>query len=283
MARVGPKNIHVAHLIIDPASTLNGCGSPSGARSNALDNPDLLMPPASVAASTGNSTATEGAWTFELEIRPVRQKYRAGPMVAYPDDVAFRDEVRAFIKTIIRRRCASPTRRPISKGADAVVASHPHTRLDRCSGRRNMAGRAGRSPAASSSSRRRRAGTMPPLAFSVTMVGPVIYTFGNAAQKAKFLPRIFRRDWWCQGYSSRAQAPIRHRPHQGGARRRPPSSTATRPGPRWPMPTGFSAWCGPMPAKPQSGISFLLIDMKPPSHRCQSSPSMARTRSTTSS
>ena len=47
-----------------------------------------------------------------------------------------------------------------------------------------------------------RAGTMPPLAFSVTMVGPVIYTFGNEAQKKKFLPRILSgEDWWCQGYS----------------------------------------------------------------------------------
>ncbi|MGY3549031.1 alkylation response protein AidB-like acyl-CoA dehydrogenase [Bradyrhizobium sp. USDA 4469] len=47
-----------------------------------------------------------------------------------------------------------------------------------------------------------RAGTLPPLAFSVTMVGPVIYTFGNEAQKKKFLPRILSgEDWWCQGYS----------------------------------------------------------------------------------
>jgi alkylation response protein AidB-like acyl-CoA dehydrogenase len=34
------------------------------------------------------------------------------------------------------------------------------------------------------------------------MVGPVIYTFGNAEQKQKFLPRILSgEDWWCQGYS----------------------------------------------------------------------------------
>jgi len=47
-----------------------------------------------------------------------------------------------------------------------------------------------------------RAGTLPPLAFSITMVGPVIYTFGNEAQKQKFLPRILSgEDWWCQGYS----------------------------------------------------------------------------------
>ncbi|MGO4841625.1 acyl-CoA dehydrogenase family protein, partial [Rhizobiaceae sp. 2RAB30] len=39
-----------------------------------------------------------------------------------------------------------------------------------------------------------------PLAFGVNMVGPVIYTFGNAAQKERFLPAIRNLDdWWCQG------------------------------------------------------------------------------------
>src|ERR1700730_14372916 len=33
-----------------------------------------------------------------------------------------------------------------------------------------------------------RAGTLPPLAFGVTMFGPLIYTFGNDAQKKRFLP-----------------------------------------------------------------------------------------------
>jgi alkylation response protein AidB-like acyl-CoA dehydrogenase len=33
-----------------------------------------------------------------------------------------------------------------------------------------------------------RAGTLPPLPFGITMVGPVIYTFGTAAQKSRFLP-----------------------------------------------------------------------------------------------
>jgi alkylation response protein AidB-like acyl-CoA dehydrogenase len=38
--------------------------------------------------------------------------------------------------------------------------------------------------------------------FGVTMVGPVIYTFGTPEQKAHFLPRILSgEDWWCQGYS----------------------------------------------------------------------------------
>lgn len=41
-----------------------------------------------------------------------------------------------------------------------------------------------------------------PLAFGVSMVGPVIYTFGSEAQKKYYLPRIANADdWWCQGFS----------------------------------------------------------------------------------
>lgn len=38
--------------------------------------------------------------------------------------------------------------------------------------------------------------------FGLTLVGPVIYTFGNEAQKKYWLPRILNgQDYWCQGYS----------------------------------------------------------------------------------
>ena len=41
-----------------------------------------------------------------------------------------------------------------------------------------------------------------PLAFGVSMVGPVIYTFANEKQKKYYLPRIANvDDWWCQGFS----------------------------------------------------------------------------------
>ena len=46
------------------------------------------------------------------------------------------------------------------------------------------------------------AGCPPLLAFGVSMVAPVIYTFGNEEQKARFLPDILEfNTWWCQGYS----------------------------------------------------------------------------------
>jgi len=36
--------------------------------------------------------------------------------------------------------------------------------------------------------------------FGLKMVAPVIYTFGTEEQKARFLPRILSSDdWWCQG------------------------------------------------------------------------------------
>ena len=40
------------------------------------------------------------------------------------------------------------------------------------------------------------------LPFGISMLAPVIYTFGTEEQKQKFLPRIRNsEDWWCQGYS----------------------------------------------------------------------------------
>ena len=47
-----------------------------------------------------------------------------------------------------------------------------------------------------------RVNALMPLPFGVSMVGPVIYTFGNEEQKARHLPGIRSGEvWWCQGYS----------------------------------------------------------------------------------
>lgn len=41
-----------------------------------------------------------------------------------------------------------------------------------------------------------------PLSFNVSMIGPVLATFGNEEQKTRFLARIANLDdWWCQGFS----------------------------------------------------------------------------------
>src|SRR5436309_7893176 len=79
MAReLGPKNIHVAHLVIDSGVDTAWVRERREQMwgKEALDNPDLLMPPASVAASYWQLyQQPRSAWTFELEIRPYGEKW----------------------------------------------------------------------------------------------------------------------------------------------------------------------------------------------------------------
>jgi alkylation response protein AidB-like acyl-CoA dehydrogenase len=113
-----------------------------------------------------------------------------------------------------------------------------------------------------------RAGALPPLAFGVTMVGPVIYTFGDDAQKRRFLPRILSgEDWWCQGYSEPGS----------GSDLASVRTKAVRDGDHY-IVSGHKTWTTlaqhadwifclvrtDPSAKAQAGISFLLIDMKSP-------------------
>jgi alkylation response protein AidB-like acyl-CoA dehydrogenase len=113
-----------------------------------------------------------------------------------------------------------------------------------------------------------RAGTLPPLAFSVTMVGPVIYTYGNEAQKKKFLPRILSgEDWWCQGYSEPGSgsdlASVRTKAVRDG------DHYVVNGHKTWTTLAQHADWIFCLVrtdpnAKQQAGISFLLIDMKTP-------------------
>jgi alkylation response protein AidB-like acyl-CoA dehydrogenase len=105
-------------------------------------------------------------------------------------------------------------------------------------------------------------------AFGLNMVGPVIYTFGNAEQKAKYLPRILSaEDWWCQGYSEPGS----------GSDLASLSTRAVRDGDHY-IVNGTKTWTTSAQyanrmfclvrtdpqAKQQEGISFLLIDMAQP-------------------
>ena len=79
MAReLGPKNIHVAHLIIDSGVDTEWVRQRriEALGPGALDNPDLLMPPSSVAESYWLLyQQPRSAWTFEMEIRPFGEKW----------------------------------------------------------------------------------------------------------------------------------------------------------------------------------------------------------------
>jgi alkylation response protein AidB-like acyl-CoA dehydrogenase len=118
-----------------------------------------------------------------------------------------------------------------------------------------------------------KAEALPVLPFGVTMVAPVIYTFGTEEQKARFLPGI--RDgieWWCQGYSEPG----------AGSDLASLKTKAERikgdDGKEYYLVNGQKTWTTlaqhadwgfflvrtDPTAKPQMGISFLLIDMKSP-------------------
>ena len=106
------------------------------------------------------------------------------------------------------------------------------------------------------------------LPFGLSMVGPVIYTFGTPEQKARFLPRILSgEDWWCQGYSEPGSgsdlASLRTRAVLDGDHyvvNGQKTWTTLAQHADW----GFFLVRTDPDAKQQEGISFLLIDMKSP-------------------
>ena len=110
------------------------------------------------------------------------------------------------------------------------------------------------------------ADTFPPLPFGLTMVGPVIYTFGTARQRERFLPPIRSGDhWWCQGYSEPGAgsdlASLRTRAVRDG------DHYIVNGQKTWTTLAQHADWIFCLVrtdpnAKPQEGISFLLIDMR---------------------
>ncbi len=112
------------------------------------------------------------------------------------------------------------------------------------------------------------AGAPAQLSFGVKMLGPVLMRFGSSTQQQYFLPRILSGEhWWCQGYSEPG----------AGSDLASLKTQAARAGDDYVV-NGQKAWntlgqhAGWMfclvrtdpSAKPQRGISFLLIDMKTP-------------------
>lgn len=107
-----------------------------------------------------------------------------------------------------------------------------------------------------------------PLQFNCHMVGPVIATFGNEAQKARFLPRIRSlEDWWCQGFSEPGAgsdlASLKTRAVKDGDHYVIDGQKT------WTTLGQYADWMFCLArtdpaAKKQAGISFILIDMKSP-------------------
>jgi alkylation response protein AidB-like acyl-CoA dehydrogenase len=107
------------------------------------------------------------------------------------------------------------------------------------------------------------------LSFNITMIGPVLIQFGTEAQKSRFLSRAANLDdWWCQGFSEPG----------AGSDLAALKTSAKREGDHyivngqkiWTSTAHNADWCfvlvrtNPNAAKRQEGISFLLVDMKTP-------------------
>lgn len=188
-----------------------------------------------------------------------------------PEEIAFRDEVRAFIEAnypkhlkgvglredlskedflawhkILGKKGWSAPAWPKEYGGTGWTATQRYIWLEENA----------------------RAETIPPLPFGVSMVGPVIYTFGTPEQKQRFLPGILSGDvWWAQGYSEPG----------AGSDLASLKTKAVREGDyyivngqkTWTTLGQYADWgfflvrTDPN-AKQQEGISFLLIDMKSP-------------------
>jgi len=105
--------------------------------------------------------------------------------------------------------------------------------------------------------------------FGLSMVGPVIYTFGSEEQKQRFLPDILAsKVWWCQGYSEPGSgsdlASLKTRADLVGDHF-VVNGTKT-----WTTLGQHADWIFCLVrtntdvARRQEGISFILIDMKSP-------------------
>ncbi len=186
------------------------------------------------------------------------------------DELAFRDEVRAFLRTSL----PAPIKHKMVEGLhldkDDIVAwqrilnakgwAVPHWPAEW--------GGTGWTPAQQYifQDELQQAPAPAPLPFGVSMVGPVIIAFGSTAQKQRFLPRIANiDDWWCQGFSEPG----------AGSDLASLKTAAKRDGDHY-IVNGQKIWTtlaqhadwifclvrtDPQ-VKKQAGISFLLIDMR---------------------
>ena len=104
--------------------------------------------------------------------------------------------------------------------------------------------------------------------FGPVMVAPVIMAFGNAEQQARFLPGIASGDvWWSQGYSEPGSgsdlASVKCKAERVG------DKYIVNGQKTWTTLGQYGEWIFCLvrtsnDGKPQTGISFLLIDMKSP-------------------
>ncbi|HEX2492538.1 MAG TPA: acyl-CoA dehydrogenase family protein [Steroidobacter sp.] len=190
-----------------------------------------------------------------------------------PDELAFRDEVRTFL----REELPVDISQKINSGMS--VRAEDYTRWQKILYKKGWSapawpkqfGGAGWDPVQLHiyDEEAAAAGAPRTIPFGLKMVAPVIMAFGAPEQQKRFLPRILSgEDWWCQGYSEPG----------AGSDLASVKTRAERQGDYY-IVNGQKTWntlgqhanwifclvrTDPNAPKPQQGISFLLIDMKSP-------------------
>ena len=187
-------------------------------------------------------------------------------------EIAFRDEVRTFVRTNLPPEISRKIIEHKRLGKDDWVTWQKllHARGWIAPGWPKAAGGTGWNPVERHIFEEECAvaGAPPIMAFGIYMVGPVIIAYGNDAQQQRYLPRILASDdWWCQGYSEPGS----------GSDLASLKTRAVRNGDHY-IVNGQKTWttlaqfadmmfCLVRTAsdgKKQEGISFLLIDMHSP-------------------
>ena len=193
-------------------------------------------------------------------------------LALHPEDLAFRDEVRAFcaghVPDALRERVRAglrPTPAQFRDWQDILyrrgwgAPSWPREY-----------GGTGWSPVQLHIFEQETAAADAPPQFhqGLELIGPILFTYGTEAQKAHYLPRILSgEDWWCQGYSE----------PQAGSDLASLRTRAVRDGDHYVV-NGQKLWTSyaqvasmmfclvrtGTEARRQDGISLLLIDMRTP-------------------
>ena len=186
-----------------------------------------------------------------------------------PEDLAFRDEVRAFFAEQFDEELQALLKQPDSyKEARVIWQKRLHAQGWIAPSWPVEHGGTGWNTTQKFiyETERAAAGIPDVVPFGLTMVGPVIYAFGNDEQKERFLPRILSSDdWWCQGYSEPGSgsdlASLKTKAELDG------DEYVVNGAKIWTTYAQKADWIFCLvrtnsDGKKQEGISFLLIDMK---------------------
>jgi alkylation response protein AidB-like acyl-CoA dehydrogenase len=194
-----------------------------------------------------------------------------------PDDLAFRDEVRAFFADSIPDDWKTTVRSGLRLPPETLTAYQKRL-ADRGWGAPTWPveyGGTGWTPAQLSIfwSEAAAADAPPQFHQGLELIGPIIFTYGSQAQKDFYLPRIITgEDWWCQGYSEPGAgsdlAALRTRADRDG------DDYVLNGQKMW---TSYAHVADRMfvlartstEAKRQQGISLILVDMDTPGLRIQ--------------